>query len=219
MTKRIAHILAAVLITALMISCGGDTADDDSAKKAEADKGLQRMTAQSPAVQAKADAAKAKAEIPKGMRVIERQQTSTVGKTPEDGAVVLSDLDGKRRPLTEWVGKQPTIVNLWGTWCPPCRREIPGMVELYKEYRGKGVEIVGVAFPGRDTPDKVRDFAKKAGMEWVMTMGDKSVARPLQWTGSVPTTIFYDKNGREVERFVGARDHATFKAAVEKMLN
>ncbi len=217
MTKNIVHILAAVLIAALMISCGGDTADNDAAKKAEAEKGTHRLTAQSPAVQANADAAKAK--IPKGMRVIERQQTSTASKTPEGGAVVLSDLNGNRRSLSEWVGKQPTIVNLWGTWCPPCRREIPGMVDLYKEYRSKGIEIVGVAFPGRDTPDKVRNFAKQAGMEWVLTMGDRSLAKPLQWTGSVPTTIFYDKTGKEVERFVGARDHATFKAAVEKMLN
>jgi thiol-disulfide isomerase/thioredoxin len=133
-------------------------------------------------------------------------------------AVVAYDLDGNRRQLSEWIGKKPTVVNFWGTWCPPCRREIPELVKMYEEFHSKGVEIVSLAIERTYGPTQVKDFAKQNGMKWVLAMGAREMAEPFRLSGGVPETIFYDKNGNELERFIGPRDYKTFKAAFERIL-
>ncbi len=144
-----------------------------------------------------------------------------VQATSEDNVVTATssarDIDGVRHQMSEWVGRQPVVINFWGTWCPPCRREIPDLVRLYGEYNSQGVEIVSLAV--RDTPTKVRQYAGRAGMNWVMLTYDDSVAKEFKLGGSVPTTIFFDKHGNEQARFVGARDYSTFKAAFDKIIS
>ena len=54
------------------------------------------------------------------------------------------DINGSLRNASEWIGQQPVVVNIWGTWCPPCRREIPDLVKLYKEYQPKGQRTRGI---------------------------------------------------------------------------
>lgn len=125
------------------------------------------------------------------------------------------DVNGVLRSSTDWVGKQPVIINFWGTWCPPCRREIPDLVLLYDEYSAKGIEMLGLAV--KDQPDKVAAFTKEHGMNWVMMMADNNLAIRYRITG-VPTTIFLDRNGNEVGRFIGPQDHETFKKAFELIL-
>lgn len=127
-----------------------------------------------------------------------------------------SDLNGTVHQSSEWIGKQPVVINFWGTWCPPCRREIPELVKLYDEYRDKGVEIVSLAV--RDTPEKVDKFTQANNMNWVMLMGDIQILQAMKATRGVPTTIFYDKDGNEKFRFVGARDYNTFKQAFESII-
>jgi len=126
------------------------------------------------------------------------------------------DINGKQRSSEEWIGKQPVVINVWGTWCPPCRREIPELVRLYEEYHSKGVEMLGLAV--RDSPQQVEGFAAKNNMMWVMLMGERDLLYTLGATKGVPTTIFYDRNGKEVGRFVGGRDYGTFKRAFESIL-
>ncbi len=126
------------------------------------------------------------------------------------------DLNGNLHQSSEWIGKQPVVINFWGTWCPPCRREIPDLVKLYDEYNQKGIEIVSLAV--KDTPDKVDVYKEKAGMGWVMLMGTPAIMMSMNATKGVPTTIFLDKQGNEVTRFVGMRDYNTFKQAFESLL-
>lgn len=132
-------------------------------------------------------------------------------KTPVSFAAY--DIDGNLHQSSEWIGKQPVVLNFWGTWCPPCRKEIPDLVRLYDEYRSRGVEIVSLAV--KDTPSKVSDYSMQAGMTWVMLMADQNLMIALKATAGVPTTIFLDRNGNEVVRFIGMRDYNTFKTAFE----
>lgn len=147
------------------------------------------------------------------------QQTATT--TPSETTVSFAtwtaeDIHGVSRQATDWVGNQPTVINFWGTWCPPCRKEIPDLVKLYAEYNPKGVEIVGFAV--RDRAANVQVFANEAGMNWVMLMGNDDVVDKYGPISGVPTTIFLDKNGKEVTRFVGAQSYETFKSAFEEIL-
>ena len=131
-------------------------------------------------------------------------------------AFTAYDIDGKLRTSSEWIGKQPVVVNFWGSWCPPCRKEIPDLVKLYDEYRPKGVEILGLAV--RDTPQKVESFAKHNNMDWVMLMADEGVVNQFQPLRGVPTTIFLDRQGNEIGRFVGPPTFEQFKEAFDALL-
>jgi len=136
---------------------------------------------------------------------------------PPSGALGGFDLNGQWHNVSDWIGRQPVVINFWGTWCPPCRREIPGLIRLYDEYQGRGVEIVSMAIERRAGPAQVRQFAERAGMKWVQLMANEDIARNLRLTGSVPTTIFFDATGREVARHVGARPYDVLKTDFEKI--
>jgi len=142
---------------------------------------------------------------------------ATSGETVAEASSSALDIQGTRHQMSEWVGQQPVVINFWGTWCPPCRREIPDLVRLYNEYNSQGVEIVSLAI--RDTPTKVKNYSAQAGMNWVMLIAEEDVAEEFKLGTGVPTTIFLDKNGNEQARFVGARDYNTFKAAFDKIVS
>jgi len=136
----------------------------------------------------------------------------------DPGAVewAAMDLDGTLHHYTEWVGRKPVVINFWGSWCPPCRREIPELVKMYKEFSPQGVQMVSLA-GGSDTPDKVRSFSSQHGMKWTMLMANQHALQQFGITG-FPTTIFIDKTGKEVGRFVGPRSYDMFKKAFESIL-
>lgn len=125
------------------------------------------------------------------------------------------DISGTQHQSTEWIGKKPVVLNFWGTWCPPCRKEIPELVKLHNEYQDK-VELVSLAV--RDTPTKVENFSSAQGMEWLMLIAENDILLKYNVTVGVPTTIFLDKNGKEVARFVGPRSYETFKQAAETVI-
>jgi thiol-disulfide isomerase/thioredoxin len=127
------------------------------------------------------------------------------------------DLKGTLRNSSEWIGKQPVVLNFWGTWCPPCRHEIPALKQLYAEYQGKGVEILGLALDWRDNAESVRKFASENDMQWQMLLADRNTFADYKGTG-VPTTFFLDKDGNVVAQFLGPRSYDQFKEAFEAIL-
>ncbi|MCH9024929.1 MAG: TlpA family protein disulfide reductase [candidate division Zixibacteria bacterium] len=126
------------------------------------------------------------------------------------------DIDGEWRHSSEWLGKQPVVINVWGTWCPPCRREIPDLAKLYEEYKPKGVELISLAV--KDTPDRVRQYAERNNMNWVLLMSEDQILIDYKATRGVPTTIFIDRDGNEVVRFIGMKDYDTLKRGFEAIL-
>lgn len=189
---RVITLIFALLLPLALISCGGDEAESESSASASADG---QTTTQ-----------------PSSMKPLGQSQTVTKGNI----AFEAYDLDGTLRRSSEWISEQPVIINIWGTWCPPCRREIPDMVKFYDEYRDKGIEIIGIAV--RDTPQKVRNYANQQDMEWVMLLGDRGTVSSMGNITSVPTTIVLDRDGNEVERWTGPRSYEHFKETAERLL-
>ena len=138
------------------------------------------------------------------------------------------DTKGKLRNASEWIGKQPVVINVWGTWCPPCRAEMPALVKAYEEYKNKGIEIIGMAV-GRDTPQTVEMFASQNNVNWQMMMGTKEFAQKFQLS-SVPSTIFVDRNGKVMkvfsprtqqyeEVYIGALSYELFTKYLDTLLS
>lgn len=143
-------------------------------------------------------------------------QQTTPGSTSDGITFAAYDVKGDLHQSSEWVGRQPVVLNFWGTWCPPCRKEIPDLVRLYEEYSLKGIEIVGLAV--KDSPGRVAQYSQQAGMKWPMLMADLNIMTSLKATSGVPTTIFLDRSGKEIGRFVGMRDYETLKSAFDALL-
>jgi thiol-disulfide isomerase/thioredoxin len=127
----------------------------------------------------------------------------------------VPDISGQMHSLNEFAGK-PTIINFWGTWCPPCRKEMPDLQIIYNEYGPLGLQIIGLSV--NDTPEKVRRYIEKYGYNWTMLMSTRESMKHFRLGSGVPLTIFLDKEGKEVGRYVGMRTYKDFKAQVEKII-
>ncbi|WP_287371591.1 TlpA disulfide reductase family protein [Oceanithermus sp.] len=115
--------------------------------------------------------------------------------------VRLSTLGGREVELRQFLGR-PLVLNLWATWCPPCRREMP-LLARTAAARSDVAFVFASQDQGRSAP-LVRSFLDDSGlvMEWVLLDPQNVLQRKLATTG-LPTTYFFDAGGRLVAKHVG----------------
>lgn len=117
----------------------------------------------------------------------------------------LNDLDGRAISLSSLKGKV-VLLNFWGTFCVPCRKEMPSMETLYKTYKDKGFLVVAVS--ADKSVEDVRDFIKDYKITFLVVIDkDKKVAKQYR-VSSLPTSFLLNKNGLLSKRFFGDRDWA-----------
>jgi thiol-disulfide isomerase/thioredoxin len=146
------------------------------------------------------------------------------GKTPRDPQII--DAQGYQKLVQRYRGK-PLLINFWATWCEPCRDEYPLLNELAKEYAPMGLRVVGVdsdqdgdlilmrRFIARYKP-VFPNYRKKPGKP-EEEAGFNQAVLP-EWRGELPATFLYDKDGRLIGHFFGARDRETYEAVIRKLL-
>ena len=137
----------------------------------------------------------------------------TMATTPSQlPDLAFDDADGKPRKLSEWRGKT-VLVNLWATWCVPCRKEMPALDNLQAKLGGKDFEVVAVNIDTRD-PEKPKNFLKEANLTRLAYFTDpkakvfqdlKSVGKAL----GMPTSILVDAKGWEVGTIAGPAEWAS----------
>jgi thiol-disulfide isomerase/thioredoxin len=107
----------------------------------------------------------------------------------------LRDLTGAARTLSSFDGR-PLIINFWATWCAPCRREIPLLNRLQREFGTKGPQVIGIAV---DFADDVRAFAKKTPLDYPVLVGEEDGLEAARGFGveamAFPFTAFTDSAG------------------------
>ena len=131
----------------------------------------------------------------------------------------LPDLAGKPVSLSSFQG-QVVIVDVWGTWCPPCRAEVPHFVELQKNYGKKGLQIVGINYERSADPiPGIKSFAKEHGINYPLVIGDEATQNKIPQFQAFPTTLFIDRKGEVRLVAVGARPHEYLEAVVKKLLS
>jgi peroxiredoxin len=128
----------------------------------------------------------------------------------------LETLDGKTVTLADYRGKA-LILNVWDTWCPPCRAEIPDFIELYSEYRSQGLEFLGVA-GGREGESAVRSFISKNGINYPNAMVNDNFLNGYRGIRSIPTTFVIDREGNIYKTYIGARSKAVFESDIQALL-
>jgi cytochrome c biogenesis protein CcmG/thiol:disulfide interchange protein DsbE len=128
----------------------------------------------------------------------------------------LPTSDGKQLKLSDYKGKV-VIIDFWATWCPPCRKGIPDLVELKKKYGSKGVEIIGVSVDQETKPDVV-PFIKEYGINYPIVYGNTSVYQQYGGIRAIPTSFIIDKEGKVVASYEGLISKAAYEDHIKKLL-
>ena len=146
-------------------------------------------------------------------------QMSVVESAPEAPDFTLPDLDGNQQRLSDYRGKV-VMLNFWGTWCPPCRREMPSMERLYLEYKDRGLVVVAVN--QWEDEDTVFEFTGRLSLQptFPILFDRESRVSEKYLVKGLPTTYLIDKSGKIRYRAMGGRefDHPEVKKLIEDLL-
>lgn len=114
------------------------------------------------------------------------------------------DLEGKPHKLSDMRGNV-VFLNVWATWCDPCREEMPSMQRMYEKYRGKPFKVVAVSIDSV-SDEKVKKFADEFGLTFLILHDQKGSIKDTYKTTGVPETFIIDQNGVVAEKVWGPRD-------------
>lgn len=128
----------------------------------------------------------------------------------------LKDTNGNVYSSDQLAGK-PAVINFFATWCPPCREEIPGFVEVYNKHREKGFELVGISLD-IDTRENLPEFLMNYKIGYRILFGDLETAQAYGGVSALPTTFFVGKDGKIKNVHVGYMDKESFDKEVRKLL-
>lgn len=114
----------------------------------------------------------------------------------------LQAMDGRTYRLSNLQGNL-VLVNLWASWCPPCRAEMPALQTVYRDYQSQGFQILGINMTHVDDPIAAGKFVQEMGLTFPILMDhDGSVARLYQMQ-ALPTTFIIDREGIVQKAFFG----------------
>lgn len=155
-------------------------------------------------------------------RLVEEVEGIFAENVPFDFNFALRDIDGKPIALADFEGKV-VIVDVWGTWCPPCRREIPHFVALQEKFKQAGLEIVGLnserAADQEQATELVRNFRQENGMNYRCALVNDDTLRQIPEFNAFPTTMFIDRNGHVRAKLLGYHDYEKLEIVVRKLLD
>jgi thiol-disulfide isomerase/thioredoxin len=131
-------------------------------------------------------------------------------------ALELKDLRGRTLRLNDYKGKV-VLVNFWATWCPPCRAEMPDLIRMQREYRSRGLQVVGVTYPPQ-TAREVRRFIRKLKVNYPVALGTKETKALFDQGETLPVTIVIDREGNFRELIEGILLPEEFEQKIKPLL-
>lgn len=127
---------------------------------------------------------------------------------------LLRDISGRIVSTADWKGKV-VILNFWATWCPPCREEIPELVQLQAKYKDK-LLIVG-ASEDDDGPQRVQQFAQRYGMNYPIVMATRELIDNYGGVPALPTSFIIDPEGRVMMKHTGLYEYEVYEREIRAL--
>ena len=137
----------------------------------------------------------------------------------EAPAYAAETLDGERTALAGLRGR-PVLLNVWATWCHPCRQEIPALEELHRTYAPRGLQVIGVSIDQGDQEQGIREFLQEFGASYPIWLDPDGEIQAAYSTMGVPNTFLIGPDGRLLWKHVGpvTADDAELRRLIEKSL-
>jgi thiol-disulfide isomerase/thioredoxin len=127
----------------------------------------------------------------------------------------IKDIEGHTLSPEDWRGKV-VLVNFWATWCPPCRAELPDLIQLQTKYEGK-LQIVGLSDDSGPVED-VRTFVRENRMNYPVAIATPELEQKFGGVMGLPTSFLVDTNGRVVQKHIGLRNPALYETEIRALL-
>lgn len=129
-------------------------------------------------------------------------------KTPAGESITLSDLQG-----------QAVLVNLWATWCPPCRAEMQSIEKLYREYKDQGFTVLAVNITYQDEPSAVMPFVNEQGLTFPILLDETGGTAKAYQVRSLPSSFFIRRDGMINDVVIGGpMSEALLRTRIEDLL-
>lgn len=128
---------------------------------------------------------------------------------------LLRDLDGNMVSTAAWQGKV-VLLNFWATWCPPCREEIPILIELSKKYKDD-LLVIGISVDD-GSPDEVKEFAHNIGINYPIVMRSRELLVEYGGVPALPTTFLVNKEGRVVQKHEGLFSPILYETEIRALI-
>ena len=145
------------------------------------------------------------------------ENTTSSGGVNIVNASTWTMLDGRRARGADFQGKV-LVLDFWATYCPPCRDEVPHLIDLQRRYGAQGLHIVGLNVGGDEDRPKVPSFIEEFGIQYALGYPDAQMSELFFADNSaIPQTYVYDRQGRLLKKFVGF-DRDTMPAELERVV-
>ena len=220
-----------IILTLIFVAgCGSDSVSEHKKESALEKKSVVKIEADKNVVKAKEPKSRkiasqrSKNRNVKNRKPIQSKKQKNKTNTPKSldkikaPDFLLSDLEGNIFDLSAFSG-QVIMLTFWGTWCGPCRREIPDFIRLYDEYNDDGLEIIGVAVQS-GTPENIKRFSDYYKINYTILTDIERYESYRAFhdygrvtgvgTRAVPTTFLIDRDGYIVKTYRGARPGSVF---------
>jgi thiol-disulfide isomerase/thioredoxin len=115
------------------------------------------------------------------------------GQESRPAELTFKDIQGRRVRLSDYRGKV-VLVNFWATWCPPCRKEIPDLIRLQRQYRSQGLRVLGVTYPPQKLAE-VRRFVRRQKVNYPVGLGSEKMKFLFTESENLPMTIVIGRDG------------------------
>lgn len=134
-------------------------------------------------------------------------------------AYAAETLDGRQGALGQMRGK-PVLLNVWATWCHPCRQEIPALEQLHQAYGPRGLQVIGVSIDQGDQEQGIREFMQEFGASYPVWLDPDGEVATVFSTVGVPNTFLIGPDGQVLWKHVGPvkADDAELRRLIEASL-
>jgi thiol-disulfide isomerase/thioredoxin len=138
------------------------------------------------------------------------------GQSNNTPALALKDLRGRTVRISDYKGKV-VLLNFWATWCPPCRAEMPDLIKWQREFRGRGLQVIGITYPPTELRE-VRRFIRSIKVNYPILIGETQTKMLFDSEETLPITVVIDREGKVRERIQGILLDEEFEQKVKPLL-
>ena len=142
--------------------------------------------------------------------------SSTVLQAEQAQDFTLKDLTGTNRTLTEYLDQGPVLIAFWATWCVPCKKEMPGLIEIWNDYAEQGLCLLAIAVDTPRTQSKIKGYTRSQKWEMPVLLDTSGNLMRKYQGNNPPLTVIINSDGEIVYKHSGYApgDEEKIRAAV-----